>query len=244
MKQLLLSLKTPPRFTFDDMLQHEGIAAVVSAVKGVYGARSGSLPPLFFVGSSGTGKTHLLEASADLLSQNVPAGGAGVRVISPKHDSDPFADLAALMSESEEDFQRTVGVAVDDVHRMTGQDAAHLWSLSNKLTRTGAALMLASREPFDVVFQGNQHLISRIAAGLVFTLEPPDDQARMLILDKMARDRSLRISGEVCRYLVTRKSRNVKDLEKLLHILDIASLRLKRRITLPLIRLLESEGEL
>lgn len=244
MKQLLLSLQTPQRFTFEDVVIHEGIASAVSTVKGVYSERSGFLPPLFLSGPSGTGKTLLLKTLAELLSGNSPARPNRVTVITPKENSDPFSDLAAMVSESEKYFEHTAGVAVDDVHQMSEQDAAHLWSLSNKLTRIGAPLMLASRESFDVVFKGNQHLTSRIAAGLVFSLEPPDDQARVLILDKMARDRSLRISREVCRYLVTRKSRNVKDLEGILHALDVASLRLKRRITLPLIKLMESEGEL
>jgi chromosomal replication initiation ATPase DnaA len=41
---------------------------------------------------------------------------------------------------------------------------------------------------------------------------------------------------------VSRKSRNVKELEGLLDILDRASLELKRRITIPLIKTLEKEG--
>jgi DnaA-homolog protein len=58
----------------------------------------------------------------------------------------------------------------------------------------------------------------------------------------MARDKNVRISREVCAYLVSRKSRNVKELERLLDILDRASLELKRRITIPLAKTLEKDG--
>ena len=73
-------------------------------------------------------------------------------------------------------------------------------------------------------------------------LDVPNDSVRLLIVDKMARDRNIRISEDVCRYLVTRKSRNVKELERLLDILDQTSLELQRRITIPLVKLLEHQG--
>jgi chromosomal replication initiation ATPase DnaA len=77
---------------------------------------------------------------------------------------------------------------------------------------------------------------------LVLELTPPEDPVRMLILDKMARDKNVRIPREVAGYLVTRKSRNIKELERIVDILDRKSLQLKRRITVPLIKLLEEDG--
>ena len=131
---------------------------------------------------------------------------------------------------------------VDDAHLANEEDSAHLWSLSNKLTRSGAPLILAARTPPEEIFPANAHLRSRIVSGLILALEPPEDPIRMLIVDKMARDKNVRISREVCAYLVSRKSRNVKELERLLDILDRASLELKRRITIPLAKALEKDG--
>jgi len=127
---------------------------------------------------------------------------------------------------------------------MASEEEPDLWNLSNKLTRSGAALIMASDKPPDVLFQDNDHLRSRILAGLVLGLTLPDDSARLLIMDKMAKDRNLRLSPEVTHYLVTRKARNVKELGVLLEKLDAASLLLKRRITLPLVKVLEKEGTL
>jgi len=58
----------------------------------------------------------------------------------------------------------------------------------------------------------------------------------------MAKDRNVRLPHEVANYLVTRKSRNVKELERLMEILDNESLRLKKRITLSLVKYVEQEG--
>jgi chromosomal replication initiation ATPase DnaA len=65
-----------------------------------------------------------------------------------------------------------------------------------------------------------------------------------MILDKMARDINVRIAPDVTHYLVTHKSRNVSELARILEALDTVSLQLKRRITLPIVKLLEKEGRI
>jgi DnaA-homolog protein len=144
---------------------------------------------------------------------------------------------------SNSDFE-LCGVALDDAHLLDEVEQAHLWNLSNKLTRSGGPLMITARTSPDETFGGDPHLKSRITAGLVFGLEPPEDNVRVLILDKIARDRNIRLGREVCNYLVTRKNRNVRELENIVEILDRASLQFKRRITIPLLKLLEKDGHL
>ena len=153
-----------------------------------------------------------------------------------------FPDLAVLVFAPEEPAQKLLSVILDDAHLVNEEDSAHLWSLSNKLTRSGAPLIVAASTPPEDIFPANAHLRSRIASGLVLPLAPPEDAIRLLIVDKMARDKNVRISREVCAYLVSRKSRNIKELERLLDVLNQASLELKRRITIPLAKSLEKDG--
>ncbi len=242
MIQLLLPLRTPPRLTFETLILHEGIQTAVSTIQSVYGTGELPLPPLFLYGPPGTGKTHILNAVALLLESRFPPKAAGVKFISATGESSQFPDLEALVSDPEDPVQGLSGVIVDDAHLANEEDVARLWSLSNKLTRSGAPLILAARTPPEEIFPANAHLRSRIVSGLVLALEPPEDPIRMLIVDKMARDKNVRISHEVCAYLVSRKSRNVKELERMLDILDRASLELKRRITIPLAKTLEKDG--
>lgn len=242
MTQLLLPLRTPPHYTFDALVAHEGISNAVSTIVTVYGDSERQLPPLFLYGPPGTGKTHILHATGDLVARCKGRRGAAVRFISAQDDGASFAGLEELVSGPDEVQTDVCCVAVDDVHMLPLDRWTQLWSLWNKTTRWGCPLMMASRSAATEVFQDDQHLSTRVTSGLVFRLDPPEDHIRMLILDKMARDRHVRISRDVCNYLVTRKSRNVKELEKILDILDRTSLELKRRITLPLIKILEQEG--
>lgn len=244
MTQLVLPLDTPHQFTFDNLVLHHGIETAFAAIQSAYQTRQRPLPSLFLHGPPGTGKTHILRALLAQIAKNTEGDDAIVVYVSPRGSPPSFEDLAQISSGSAESAEGICAVAVDDVQLMSEVDTAHLWNVYNKLTRTGAPVIMASREPPDGLFQGNVHVKSRITAGLVLKLDLPNDSVRLLIVDKMARDRNIRISEDVCRYLVTRKSRNVKELERLLDILDHTSLEMQRRITIPLVKLLEHQGQL
>jgi DnaA regulatory inactivator Hda len=226
------------------MVMHEGIQEAVSAIRSVYAAGKVPVPSLFLHGPAGTGKTHILRALVTLLDEVFSEHGLSARFVEPMGDEPSFPDLERLATEDGTILQRICAVIVDNVHLVQGADCAHLWSLSNKVTRLGAPLIMGSRTPPDKTFSHDPHLHSRIVSGLVFGLEPPEDAVRLLILDKMARDRNVRISPDVTKYLITRKSRNINELNKLLDVLDRASLQMKRRITVPLIKMLEKQGDL
>lgn len=244
MIQLLLPLKTPPAFSFENLVVHRGIQAALAAILSAYGDEEPPFPSLFLFGPTGTGKTHLLKALLSRLATCAGESAKAVVFISPQGDPPRFPELERIISCASVTLAELAAVAVDDIHMLDDQGKTHLWTLANMLTRSGAPMLLAGRTSPEDLFHNNPHLRSRVNAGLVFRLEPPEDSDRFLIIDKMARDRNVRISADVARYLVTRKSRNISEIEKLLGILDTASLESGRRITLPFIRLLEDQGVL
>jgi len=189
-------------------------------------------------------KTHIITAVTRLLADRSLPDHSVVEVIAPQGFPPGTRALKHVVLKTDGELAAMCCVAVDDVHLIQDEDQADLWNLSNRMTRIGAPLLMTARLSGEEVFPENPHLRSRINAGLVFALDPPQDQDRLLILDKMARDRSIRVPQEVCNYLVTRKARNIKELAKALEVLDSASLELKRRITVPLIKMLEADGKI
>jgi DnaA family protein len=239
MDQLLLPLVTRPRYTFENLVTHEGNREAVATIRSVYGVSGRAYPWLWLHGASGTGKTHLLHAAAALIERQSAPGTATFLSfdVAGRTVETGTGECGSMLPADLPDTG--VALVVDNLHRASEEDGARLFSLANQLTRSGLPLLVASAIGPDRLFNDAPHLRSRLLSGLVFRLEPPDDAVRVVILDKMARDRQVRVSPDVCRYLVTRKARNVKELGKLLDIIDSTSLRLKRRITLTLVRELE-----
>jgi DnaA regulatory inactivator Hda len=242
MDQLLLPLLTQPRYTFENLVIHEGNREAIRAIRAIYAELRKPVPALFLHGGPGTGKTHILRALEAFLLDRRGAKELRPAFFEAQDQETAFPDFAAFLSREDISDRCDCGVMVDDVHLARGDDCAHLFSIANQLNRSGAPLVLASAVPPQEIFADDPHLRTRVLSGLVFGLNPPEDPDRVLILDKMARDRNVRISPDVCSYLVTRKSRNVRDLDRLLDIIDEASLRLKRRVTLPFVKLLEKES--
>ncbi|MFH0824855.1 MAG: DnaA/Hda family protein [Pseudomonadota bacterium] len=241
MIQLTLPLSTPEHLTFGSLVVHPGIEEAQRVLRSMYGGPGPCPSQLFLFGESGTGKTHILKAVGTLIDSAAVSDQGKVEYTVPP-GRDGFDRLERLVSESVDGLRGIAGVIVDDIHLLRPEDEPHLWSLSNKLVRLGRPLMTASIQGPETLFSANPHLLSRIRGGLVFRLDAPEDEARFLILDKMARDRNISLSPDVRNYLVTRKGRNVKQLAHIVEILDLESLRFKRRITIPFVRGLEKEG--
>jgi DnaA regulatory inactivator Hda len=238
MIQLVLPLLSPPRYSFENLIVHAGNEKAVSTLKKVYGAASGPYPNLFLHGPSGTGKTHILRSILELFKNTNQQ--YDTKIVEPEGSPPSFPELVRFSESADIDLPSVI--AVDDIHLLAPGDSACLWNVSNKLTRFGAPLLAASEFAPESIFPDNSHLKSRLLSGLVFELDLPDDRSRLLIMDKMVSDRQIRVSPDVYSYLVRRKSRNIKELEKLFDTLDAASLETKRRITIPFIKLLEKDG--
>jgi DnaA family protein len=233
MIQLILPLTAEPHYSFSNLIPHDGINEAASALRTLYTEGAGPFPLVFIHGPAGAGKTHLLKAALDLCAApSIYIGSEG----------DP--PLFPLMSElASREAPLNESVAVDDVHLQSKADAGALFALINKVTRCGTPLLLASEIPPSQLFTDAPHLSSRLLSGLVFAVEPPDDHVRLLILDKIAADKNIRVSRDVYNYLVARKTRNIKELQQLLSILDAASMESKRRITIPFVKSLERAGK-
>ncbi len=229
--------------TFDTLVIHKGIESTVTMLRKLYGQGERPFPSLFIYGPQGTGKTHILLAAAKVLKERsfqqevmaIPT----IEIVPSNNIS--IQDLAL---KTDEELTRICCILLDDIQLMPQVDSGNLWNICNRVTRLGISLLMAARISAEELFPDNDHLRSRINSGLVFQLTPPQDQDRILILDKMAKERSIRIPQEVSNYLVTRKTRNIKDLAAALDMLDRTSLELKRRITLPLIKMLEADGKI
>ena len=126
-------------------------------------------------------------------------------------------------------------VIADDVESLEPAAQQQLFAAINAARDGGAPVLAAGpRAPAGLALR--EDLRTRLAWGLVYQLRPLGDDEKAEHLRAEAGRRSLRLSAEVVRYLLTRFPRDLPSLNGVLDALDRYSLAAKRPVTLPLVR--------
>jgi DnaA family protein len=232
-EQLALNLRLRDASSFENYFVARNREAVEHLQRAVQGLGSAPLAPaswLYLWGEPGTGKTHLLEAACRAAQEQ---GQAPLYV--------PLADKADITPALLEDIEQVPLVCVDDVDAIAGDAAweAALFALYERLRAHDGMLVLAARTGPVAIGLKLADLATRLAAGLVYQLQPLSDAEKIAALRLRAQRRGLQMTEEVANYLLTRFPRDMHSLFALLDRLDTATLAAQRRLTIPFLRSLE-----
>ena len=183
---------------------------------------------VFLAGPSGSGRSHLLQASCHVVA------GAGRNAIylplNEFYEKNPEQILEGL---SDSDL-----VCIDDLDLVAGNSSWErgLFNLFNEIRDNQNYLLVAAHAAPGNLGITLPDLTSRLGWGPVFKLPELDDLGKQQLLVFRAGIRGLELSDDCARYLLQRASRNNADLIGLLDRLDLASLEQKRSLTIPFIR--------
>ncbi|RME34663.1 MAG: DnaA regulatory inactivator Hda [Gammaproteobacteria bacterium] len=181
----------------------------------------------YLQGPPGSGKSHLVQA----LCAATHAAGAAVVCL-------PMGQAPELDPGLCEGLEAMALVCVDDIDRIAGNVAweTALFHLYNRLRDAGHRWVATGRHPVAEAGFILPDLASRLQWGCQLRLAPLADEDRAEALRRRASRRGLELSREVVDYLLTRHSRDLGSLFRLLDRLDSSSLRQQRRLTLPFVR--------
>ena len=232
-EQLALNLRLRDASSFENYLiarNREAVERLRHTVRTLGSAPHAPASWLYLWGESGTGKTHLLEAACRAAQEQ---GQAPLYV--------PLADKADLSPALLDDIEQVPLVCVDDVDAIAGDAIweAALFALYEHLRAHGGMLVLAARTSPAAAGLRLADLATRLAAGLVYQLQPLTDAEKIAALRLRAQRRGLEMTEEVASYLLTRFPRDMHSLFALLDMLDTATLVAQRRLTIPFLRSLE-----
>jgi chromosomal replication initiator protein len=172
--------------------------------------------PLLLYGSTGLGKTHLLHAIAHHIHQRHPTW----RVVYLPAESFMRELLQALQQERIGSFQERYRQAdvllVDDLQFMAGRERTQEAFLQtfNALYEAKKQIVLSSDKAPQDMAPLAARLRSRLTAGLMADLQPPDLETRLAILDRKARANGIHLSSGVAMLIASRIRTNVSELEQ------------------------------
>lgn len=223
--QLPLGVRLRADAQFDDFIAGPN-ALVLESLKALFD-QTDSEPMVYISGTSGSGRSHLLQACCH---QAEIMGKSAVYL--------PAQELHLLEPAVFESLEYFDLICIDDLEIILGHAMWEeaLFHLYNRVRDAGKQLVIAANEAPGFVGAELADLRSRLSWGLVFQLQPLDDQQKLDVVYASARARGLSVSDEVVRFMLNHGERNLSILMSQLDQLDQASLSAKRKLTIPFVK--------
>ncbi|OGV54673.1 MAG: hypothetical protein A2017_19335 [Lentisphaerae bacterium GWF2_44_16] len=185
-------------------------AAALTAAKS-----PGTYNPLYIHGSTGIGKTHLLQAVAHNVLQEKPK--ANVRYITCEELLNLYVDSLRMKKHAEfRAYIRSVDcLLVDDVHQLANkpQLQEEFFNTFNTLYNSNRQIILTSdKQPCEI--NGlEERLVSRFESGVTTEITKPSFETRLAILKMKQEEHLVKLDDEILFFIAARITSSVRRLE-------------------------------
>ena len=189
----------------------------------------GNYNPIYIYGPKGSGKSHLLMATAHALQ------AIGKQCFYVRASTFTEHVIRAFRSASLQEFRRAYRdievLLIDDVHLFSRKGATQeeLFHTFNRLHTAGLQIILSSNVSPKLLEEIEERLISRFEWGLCLSLSLPSEDDKRKILTRRAEGLSLPLSKTLLDYFL----QTFKNLHSLVQALEALTLRLPHANTPP-----------
>lgn len=203
------------RYTFDNFV--EGVSNRLSRTVGVSVANTPgrAFNPLFIHGSSGVGKTHLINAIGCKIKELHPE----LRVLYVSAHLFQVQYTDSILQKKFNDFMRfyqSIDVLIiDDIQEFAGLEKTQhtFFHIFNHLHLNGKQLIMTSDRTPAQLKGMEERLITRFKWGMTAEIERPDLELRKNILRNKVRRDGLKFPEEVISYIAEHVNASIRDLE-------------------------------
>jgi chromosomal replication initiator protein len=205
-----------PKYTFDLFVIGSSNRFAHAATLAVAEAPAQAYNPLFIYGSTGLGKTHLMQAIAHYVAEH--ASDMTVRYVTSETFMNDF--INSLRDKRIEGFKqryRTYDVLlIDDIQFFEHKERIQeeFFHTFNSLYEVGSQIVISSDRPPREIATLEERLRSRFEWGLITDIQPPDLETRIAILRKKVKTDQIHVPDEqVLTFIAGRISTNIRELE-------------------------------
>ncbi len=204
------------KYTFDSFVIGSSNRFAHAAALAVAEAPAQAYNPLFIYGGTGLGKTHLLQAVAQYVSEH--SSDLSVRYVTSETFMNDF--INSLRDKRIEGFKqryRTYDVLlIDDVQFFEHKERIQeeFFHTFNSLYEAGSQIVMSSDRPPRDIATLEERLRSRFEWGLITDIQPPDLETRIAILRKKVKTDGIHVPDpQVLTFIAGRVSTNIRELE-------------------------------
>jgi chromosomal replication initiator protein len=204
------------KYTFDSFVIGSSNRFAHAAALAVAEAPAQAYNPLFIYGGTGLGKTHLLQAIAQYVSEH--SSELSVRYVTSETFMNDF--INSLRDKRIEGFKQRYRaydvLLIDDVQFFEHKERIQeeFFHTFNSLYEAGSQIAMSSDRPPRDIATLEARLRSRFEWGLITDIQPPDLETRIAILRKKVKTDGIHIPDpQVLTFIAGRVSTNIRELE-------------------------------
>ncbi len=220
-------------YTFDRFVVGRSNEFAYSASKALAEGGAWNYHSLLMLANTGLGKSHLSHAVGNAILEQSPSS----RVYYMTAEDFTNEMISSLKQGRIESFKNKYRNACDvllleEIHFLSGKEKTQLelgYTLDALANDNKKLIFTSSLAPKDIPRMSVQ-LTSRLTSGLITTIEHPDYETRLKILNTKAKEQDLFLEDDILSLLASNLSQDVRLLESALSCLKARSELLKTRI--------------
>jgi chromosomal replication initiator protein len=202
-------------YTFENFIQGKSNQLARAAAIQIAEQPGLAYNPMFIYGGVGLGKTHLMQAVGNQIITKKPQAKV-VYLHSERFVADMIKALQNNMINQFKGHYRSLdALLIDDIQFFAGKERSQeeFFHTFNALLEGQQQIILTSdRYPKEV--EGlEDRLKSRFGWGLTVSIEPPELETRVAILNKKAEQSGITLSSEVSFFIAKKIRSNIRELE-------------------------------
>ncbi|HVZ76024.1 MAG TPA: chromosomal replication initiator protein DnaA [Candidatus Paceibacterota bacterium] len=212
-----------PRFTLASFVVGPFNELAHAAAQAVIRKPGIAYNPLLVYGPTGLGKTHLIQAIGNHFRVNAPDRKVQY-MTSEKFAMDYVSSLSSgKVQWFKEKYRQYDVLIMDDVQFLAKMDKIkeEFFHLFNFLHNNNKQLVFTSDQHPNVIQGLEDRLKSRLNAGMIVSVTPPDHESRLAIVRAKAAQHNFIVADDVTEYLASTVEGNVRELEGALNTLLI-----------------------
>ena len=227
-----------PKYTFENFVIGPNNQYAHAAAYSVSQAPGTQVNPLFIYGSTGLGKTHLLQAIGNYINQEKPY----LKVLFVSTGDFITEFINAIRNRTQESFQikyRHVDILlIDDIQFLENKEETQneFFQVFNSLHGNKKQIAISSDRPPKQIATLADRLRTRFEWGMITDIQAPNLETREAILRDKADKEKLVISDEAFNYIARRIKSNIRALEAAVSKLKMISQFSREEITIDLVK--------
>jgi len=204
-----------PRYTFTSFVVGSFNELAHAAALAVADNPGFTYNPLFIYGGTGLGKTHLIQAIGNRISDE--AKKKKVKYIS----SEKFVSsiISAIRTNTMESFKASLApidvLILDDIQFIAGKNKSQeeFFHVFNSLYEKNKQIILSSDRPPNAIAELEDRLRSRFEGGMIADVSLPDYETRLVILKTKLQEKNMALPEDVLDYIAANVKKNIRELE-------------------------------